>query len=394
MVYNILDFGALPDGKTSNTRAIQKAIDLCSKTGGQVLVPAGEFVSGSLQLKSHVNLHFEQGAVLLATHDLSDYNSLEAYSQNWGCASEGWDAKHLIWCADAEDVSITGFGTIDGAGEYFFDEPKVLFPGYGWRFGMAKQKAEFDTRPGQLIVFAECENVTVTDISIKNPTCWAVYFHGCDFVRVSGIKVTSPNYYLNTDGIDVDACRYVTISDCIILTGDDAITFRCSGLQRLKEKRDVCEYVTVTNCILSSASSCFRIGVGTGTIRHIKVSDIIIKSSGIAIHFNSEWINGSTPTYDVSYTNVTATDTGNFLCISSKTTNVSEINISNVYAECDSVAVIKSTSEEYVKNVTLRNFFIKPITIDVEEHMEFFDLQNTGNLVCDSISTVDGKAIV
>jgi len=393
MIYNILDYGALPDGETVNTKAIQNAIDDCAVTGGRVLIPAGRFVTGSLQLKSHVDLHLEQDALLLASHNLEDYNALDAFPQNRGCANEGWDGKHLIWCAEEEDVSITGLGAIDGAGDYFFDEPKLEFPGYGWRFGSTLQKPCFEARPGQLIVFCESNLVRVQDIRIRNATCWALYFHGCEDVQVRGVNIKNPNYHLNTDGIDIDACRFVTVSDCIIDTGDDAMTFRCSALNRLKGKHDVCEYVTVTNCILSSASSCFRIGVGTGTIQHIKVSDIIIKCSGIAIHFNSEWSTSSTPTYDVSFDNVSAIDTGNLLAVTSARTPVSGISIKNVYAECESVVVIKSESEELVNNVTLRDFLIKPIWFDVQKRMDFFSVKNVGNLICDKLRTVEGKVI-
>lgn len=390
MIYNILDYGAVSDGKTVNTRFIQKAIDECSLTGGQVLVPAGRFVTGSLQLKSHVDFHLEKGAELLASENLADYNEQNAYPQNGGCPDEGWDGKHLIWCTDSENVSITGSGLIDGAGLFFFAERAYTFPGYGWRRGLAQQKPCFEARPGQMIVFCECKNVKVYDVHLQNSCCWTVYLHGCEWVQVRGVTIKNEEYHQNTDGIDVDACKYVTISDCIIDTGDDAITFRCSGLQRLRDKHEVCEHVTVNNCVLSSLSSCFRIGVGTGTIRHINVSNVNIKISGVAINFNPEWGTSATPTYNVRFNNITATDTGQFLGLYSKNTRVSEISISNVYTECDSAFVVKSISEENVYNVELRDIFISPIEIIVQNREKLVDIGKIGNFIFENVRTSQG----
>lgn len=390
MVFNIIDYGAIPDGKTVNTKSIQKAIDECSITGGQVIVPAGRYITGSLELKSRVDFHLEQGAELLASENLSDYNELDAYPQNWGCPSEGWDGKHLIWCADKENVSITGTGIIDGAGLFFFDERAYTFPGYGWRRGLAQQKTCFEARPGQMIVFCECRNVKVYDVNLRNSCSWTVYFHGCEWVQVRGITIKNEEYHQNTDGIDVDACKYVTISDCIIDTGDDAITFRCSALQHLRGHHDVCEHVTVNNCVLSSLSSCFRIGVGTGTIRHINVSNVTIKTSGVGICFNPEWGTSATPTYDVRFTNVNATDTGQFLGIYSKNTRVSEIYISNVYTECDSAFVVKSIADKNVYNVTLKDVLIRPVEIIVQNREKLVDIGEIGSFTFDNVRTHEG----
>lgn len=390
MVYNILDYGAISDGMTVNTASIQRAIDECAVTGGRVLVPAGRFVTGSLELKSNMDFHLEKGAVLLASENLSDYNELDAYPQNWGCKKEGWDGKHLIRCVEQENVSITGMGIIDGAGQFFFDERAYTRPGYGWRHGLAQQKPCFEARPGQMIVFCECHNVKVYDVHLRNSCSWTLYLHGCEWVQVNGITVKNEEFHQNTDGIDVDACRYVTISDCIIDTGDDAIAIRCSGLQRLRGNHDVCEHVTVNNCVLSSLSSCFRIGVGTGTIRHINVSNVTIKTSGVAITFNPEWGTSSTPTYNVRFNNITATDTGEFLGLASNNTRVSEISISNVYTECDSAVVIKSTSEENVYNVSLKDIFVKKIDIVVQNREKLVDIGAVGNLTFDNVRTDNG----
>ncbi len=119
MIYNIIDFGAVSDGKTINTSAIQKAIDKCSESGGRVIVPSATFMSGSIELKSNVELYLEQGAHLLASDRLEDYNNEDAYVQNWSGVGEGRVRKHFILCVEQENLSITGLGTIDGNAHAF-----------------------------------------------------------------------------------------------------------------------------------------------------------------------------------------------------------------------------------------------------------------------------------
>ena len=122
----------------------------------------------------------------------------------------------------------------------------------------------------------------VNDISIVDSPCWSCYLLGCEGVQIRGIKVKNPIWMLNSDGLDVDSSRFVTISDCIIETGDDAITLRgCE--HRVKNKNMHCEFVTVTNCVLSTGICAFRIGVGQGHIRHATISNIAIEYSRKAL---------------------------------------------------------------------------------------------------------------
>ena len=110
---NVLDFNISLDGTSLCTNAIQAAIDDChDKGGGQVVIPAGHFVSGSICLKSNVELHFQHGAKLIASTDMNDYNAPDAYPQNWGSVNEEWAGKHLIYAVEQTNIAITGHGTI------------------------------------------------------------------------------------------------------------------------------------------------------------------------------------------------------------------------------------------------------------------------------------------
>ncbi len=309
MTYNIIDFGAVADGKTLCTNALQEAIDLCSANGGgRVIIPSGQFVSGSIYLKSGVDLHLEMGAELLASGDLKDYNELEAYCQNYNGLSENWLGKHLIMAIEQDNVAITGLGTINGNGESFLlDEitPAREMP-YVWMDGVREVKDKEQLRPGQLICFIESKNIFVSDITIINAPCWCLFFHGCENVRVRGIYVDNDKTFLNTDGIDIDCCRYVTVSDCNIKTGDDCIAIRTASA-RIKNKLP-CEYITITNCNFSSSASGFRIGVGTGIIRHVRVSNITIERTAFPLNFMTAYRgHGEAFISDVNFSNISVT---------------------------------------------------------------------------------------
>lgn len=119
-MYNILNYGAIADGRTLCTAAIQAAIDDCNKNGGgRVVIPSGEFYSGSFFLRDNVELHLEHGALLIASADMEDYNADDAYEQNYGFAPEEWRAKHLIMAVECDNVAITGSGKINGNGDSF-----------------------------------------------------------------------------------------------------------------------------------------------------------------------------------------------------------------------------------------------------------------------------------
>ena len=237
---NILYFAAIGDGKTLNTIAIQNAIDDCAASGGgRVTIPTGIYKSGTIWLRSNVELHLEMGAELLASDNLDDYNDLDAYEQNTRVvADEGCVGKHLIIAYEIENSAITGLGRINGNCHAFVDPfyGETILANWGWKRGIAVLKDEEKMRLGQLINFVECKNIKVQNITIVDSPCWSLLFHGCKFVQVNSIRVNNPAWMLNSDGIDIDASRYVTVSDCIILTGDDAITLRA------------CEHIVKTNC--------------------------------------------------------------------------------------------------------------------------------------------------
>ena len=295
------------------TAALQCRIDEAAAAGGgRVTIGPGVHKSGTIYLKSGVDLHLEKGAVLLASDNLDDYNALDAFPQNAGVfASEGWQAKHLIVCLEQENVSITGEGTIDGNGRAFFEESEFQTIGQvDWRNGGINSKDfRHSTRPGQLVEFCESRNVRVEGVTFVDPPAWTLFFYGCENVTATNLRVSGDTRHMNTDGIDIDACRHVRVSHCDIRTGDDAIAIR-GAPSRLKDKTRACEDIVVEDIVAKVSASGCRIGVGDGVIRNVRLSNFRIKGAGVGLHVHSAYAKiGRADISDITISNAELLDT-------------------------------------------------------------------------------------
>jgi len=279
--YNAADFGAIGDGVSKDTSSLQNAIDACHEAGGgKVLLPAGRYLCGTLFLKSNVELHLESGAVILGSADLDDYNDENIFPENQAFFSEHVTARHLIIAYCQENISITGQGIIDGQSSRFF-EP--LPAGTSATYRHKTRNFPFkEWRPGQMIFFCRCKNIAVCDVKLLNSPYWTLFLLGCKDVQICGLLIENPPATANGDGIDIDCCKNVTISDCIIRSGDDSITLR-GNVRLLGEDDWICENVVVTNCILSTPCNAIRVGVGDGHVRKVLFNNIIIPEASRGI---------------------------------------------------------------------------------------------------------------
>ncbi len=273
MMYDVKKFGAVGDGHAKDTGAIQAAIDACGAAGGgQVAVPAGVFVVGTLALQDNVDLHLMQGATLRGSPDQADYTKRHNAPYDNGFPSEGTYGFHLITAWRKTNISITGLGTIDGNGPAFFGPP-VASP--------IKDSVWDRTgrwRPAQMIGLVECSAVRISDITCRNSPYWTIWPYACREVVISGVKIRNDWRTPNGDGIDPDCCTNVIIANCDIQAGDDAIALRADRAYSGPEL-DL-QDVTITNCILRSPLGGLRFGP-TGdlsTIRNITVSNCVIQA--------------------------------------------------------------------------------------------------------------------
>jgi polygalacturonase len=296
--YAITAYGAVPDGKTINTKAFNDAIQKCHDDGGgTVLVPAGDYVTGTIRLLSNINLCLEPGAIVSGSKDTSDYLSL-----NSPLFHEGYSRYGLLYAKDAVNISITGSGLFNGNGGWFMHDLSHPNNFFSIDRSATRQGSEFmkdavisedgplsyDYRPGMLFTFDHCENLHILDIRVKDPPEWTMRVGDCDHVTIHGITIDNNPLIPNNDGINCTSSRNVSISDCHIFTGDDAIAISSYANNdpipdSTGNKSGIAENFTVHNCVLSSRSSCIRIGDGVRLIHNMVFSNIVMYASNRGI---------------------------------------------------------------------------------------------------------------
>lgn len=248
-VRDVREFGATPDGKTLCTRAIQEAVDQCAVAGGgTVYLAAGKWLSGTITMKSHVTLLLDSGCILLGSTNPSDYPETTSAVRSY---TDNYVRQSLIAGEDLDDIAIRGSGTIDGNGAAFH-----------WK--------EYKNRP-YVIRLVNCRDVLVENVKLRNSPMWMQHYLACERLQISGITVWNHATY-NNDGLDIDACHDVTVSNCMIDSDDDALCLK-STMDR------ACENVTVTNCVLSSHANAIKMGTeSNGGFQNVTITNCTICS--------------------------------------------------------------------------------------------------------------------
>jgi polygalacturonase len=343
--YNILKFGAKNDGKTINTKFIQKAIDRCTADGGgTVIVPFGKFVTGMLELKDNVTLKMEKGSELQSSINIKDFPTRLQRD------------KCLVSINNARNASITGEGTFDGRGS---------------KFTVANEAPD---RPFVVLV-QKSKDIHISDVTLKNSARWTCKLFANEHVFIRGVTIYSQSNY-NNDGIDIDS-KDVVISDCIINCDDDAICLKSDSIS-------VCENVVITNCILRSNRNFIKFGTSSfGGFKNISISNITmdIPFESHFTHWDKRILGVSEPITGITGIALEIVDGGQMdrVTISNITMNgvqspiflrlgrrtrpagsLKNVLISNVVAKTSSLipGIITAVPGSYIENVTLRDILV------------------------------------
>ncbi|ANW97386.1 glycoside hydrolase family 28 [Wenyingzhuangia fucanilytica] len=225
-----------------NTKAIQKAIDVCAKSGGgKVRIPEGNYIIGTIKLKSNVTLSLDYGANLLGSQDIKDYATDLIAPREGGIHC-------LIYAENAKNITIEGLGVIDGRGTPEFFPRKKDSP-----------------RP-RLLRMVNCDGLTFSRVTYKRPASWGIHIIDSKNVHFNGTIVRFRNNGYNNDGLDIDGCENVLIENCDIDAGDDAIC--------LKSTLNACKNIEVKNCIVSSNTAALKFGTSSrGGFINVNVSN-------------------------------------------------------------------------------------------------------------------------
>lgn len=318
---NIKDFGAVPDGKTLNTEAINKAIqEVSSRGGGKVIVPQGLWLTGPIELQSNVNLYTEENALILFSDNFNDYPIIET-------SFEGLETRRCqspVSAVNAENIAITGHGVFDGAGDSWRPvkkgkmtesqwksllasggvvENNIWYPTEGSLKG-AKACKEFNNPEGieteeqwneirpwlrpVLLSLAKCKKVLLEGVTFKNSPSWCLHPLSCEHITIDGVKVFNPWYSQNGDALDLESCTNALVINNVFDAGDDAICIKSGKDEDGRRRGEPCQNVIVKNNVVLHGHGGFVVGSEmSGGVKNIYVSDCTFLGTDVGLRFKS-----------------------------------------------------------------------------------------------------------
>ncbi len=308
--YIITQYGAVPDGKTLNTEAIQKAIDAAHKNkGGVVIFPKGKFLSGTIQLKSNVHLYFEEDAILLGSTNPEDYLSMDFKGRPISPKNDDNSQMALILAHHANNISLKGKGKIDGQGlqlalniDSLHHAGIVIDKKYNYR----RNRTNETMRP-KLFRFSQSNDVQIEDLYVGAASCWGLSFELCNNLTLNGLTIVNRSYW-NNDGVDITDCTNVRITNCNINSADDGICLKSyyPGFSN--------DTIFISSCTIRSSASAIKFGSASyGGFKNVTIKDIMVYDtfrSAIAI----ESVDGAA-IENIKVSNIKAMNTGNAIFI-------------------------------------------------------------------------------
>ena len=378
-VYNVKNFGAKNDGTTLATQHIQAAIDKCAEQGGgQVVVPPGEYLVGTLNLRSNIDFHIQSGATLVATTELDKY---QIHNQQ---------PAGVFYTEQADNVSISGRGKIFGQGMEFMYKDSAKVIGLNDRL-FTRQREDFrrvDSGVGdgplypkdrfhQMIIFSECTRVSLSDFMCIDAPYWTILLVHCNGIEISRLDIQNNLLIPNSDGLDIISCSNANISDCNFDCGDDALVlagyathFGDPGFKSILRRS---ENINVNNCVLRSRSSGIRIGGwDQNHMANYNISNITIYDSNRGINIG---VGDSGSIQNINFSNITIETRlhtgdwwgqGDAIKISSirgvpenAPGIVKNVNFTNIVCNSENGLIMYASDESKLQNIFFNNFQLR-----------------------------------
>jgi polygalacturonase len=390
----ISDFGAVPDGKTLNTAAIQKAIDHAAETGGGVVtIPAGTFRSGSIFLKKGVDLYLDENAVLLGSNEIADYpkqiTRIEGQFVPWRMA--------LVNAREIDGLRIGGKGVIDGNG--------IVYWAQFWQRRRENPKCtNLEVERPRLMFIDRCKNVKIEGISLRYSGFWNLHLYRCSDVLIEGLSITAPtrhtqhrNYMTkellkgvekdaltrsapvkdnilgpSTDGIDVDSSQRITIRKCYISVNDDNIALKGSKGPLADQDSDSppVEDILVEDCEFGDGNGMITCGSEATLIRNVTVRNCRIAGDATVLTLK---LRPDTPQHyeNILIENIQLAGSGRVLNVAPWTQffdlkgheppsrTVNNVTIRNVSGEFYTLGTLRGNPGDTLRDITLENIDLK-----------------------------------
>jgi polygalacturonase len=301
--YDITKYGAIGDGKTDNTQFISSAIEACHASGGgTVYIPAGTFLTGPIELKSHMTLWVDAGALVLFKDHFDAYPPVKT---RWS-GYEVYGYQPLLFARNVTNVSVKGDGCFDGQGKAWWEVNARLRKGESYSSNQTQEitalnKAlkvsirsnivEWDSqflRP-PLLQFIDCRHVTLEGITLRNSPFWNTHLVYCDDVSVRGVTIQNPSTTPNGDGLDIDSCSNVRVTDCHFDVGDDCLCLKSGIDEDGRRVGKPTENITISNCTMHAGHGGVVFGSeNSGGIRNVVVTNCVFMGTdrGIRIKTN------------------------------------------------------------------------------------------------------------
>ncbi len=322
-IVNIKDFGAISDGRTLNTKAFAEAINACKKVGGgTVVVPPGTWLTGPIKLESNINLHLERGALIQFSNRFEDFPLIAGFDGK----SEKYIVTPPIFAFQATNIAITGDGVIDGAGEAWRYVKREKLTAKQWRelvssggvvtadekqWWPSKESMEGEKylmelensgksltatdyakareylRP-DMVRLVQCTGILLDGPTFRNSPKFHVHPVQSENIIIRNIKIITPWYAQNGDGLDLNSCRNVVVYKIMVDVGDDAICIKPGNISKNQKPGPACENIVIADCEVYHGHGGFVIGSESyGGVNNISVSNCIFIGTDVGIRFKS-----------------------------------------------------------------------------------------------------------